>query len=82
MTMADVEDKIKHLQAIIATNSPIAIASWTAVQQTQTLEEKNKAGYTLFKLTVRLLIDHPTASLIPYRKNGLPRLGIFSDLRQ
>ena len=82
--MADVEDKIKHLKAIIATNLPIAIACWMAVQQTQTqtLQEKNRAGYTLFKLTVHLPIDHPTTSLIPYRKNGLPHLGIFSDLRQ
>ena len=80
--MADVEDKIEHLQAIIATNLPIAIACWMAVQQTQMLEEKNKAGYTLFKLMVHLPIDHPTALLIPYRKNGLPCLGIFSDLRQ
>ena len=80
--MANVKDKIKRLQVIIATNSPIAIACWMAVQQTQTLEEKNKAGYTLFKLTVCLPIDHPTASLIPYRKNGLPHLGIFSDLRR
>ena len=81
MTMANIEDKIKCLKVIIAANLPIAIACWTGVQQTQTLEEKNKAGYTLFKLMVRLLIDHPNALLIPYRKNGLPCLGIFSNLR-
>ena len=82
MTMANVEDKIKCLQVIITTNLPIAIVCWMAVQQTQMLEERNRVGYTLFKLTVHLLIDHPTALLICYRNNGLPHLGIFSDLRQ
>ena len=80
-TMANLEDQIKGLQAIIAKTSPISIACWTAIQQAQSLE-KNGVGYTLFKLMVHLPIDHPTALLIPYRKNGLPCLEIFSDVRQ
>ena len=80
--MANIKDQIEGLQAIITMNLPITIACWMAIQQAQTLEEKNRAGYTLFKLMVRLPIDHPTSLLIPYRKNGLPHLRIFSDVRQ
>ena len=80
-TMANINNKIETLQEIITKISPIAIACWTAVQQPQSLDEKNRAGYTLFKITVILPIVHPTASLISNRETGLPHLGIFSELR-
>ena len=81
-TMANINHKIETLQEIIAKNSPIAIACWTAIQQAQSLDEKNRAEYTLFKIMVSLPIVHPTASLISNRGTGLPHSGIFSKLRQ
>ena len=81
-TMANINNKIETLQEIITKISPIAIACWTAVQQAQSLDEKNRVGYTLFKIMVSLLIVHLTTSLISNRGTGLPHSGIFSKLRQ
>ena len=61
--MSNTDEKIQNVFMIITEESPAAAAGWMAVQQANSLEAKNKAGYQLFKLTVGLLNLKPPSCI-------------------
>ena len=68
--MANLNKQIEDLRAIIADKSGAAAAYWMAVQQADTVDAKNAAGYHLFVLTVGLL-NFQLATLLTAPEEGL-----------